>query len=109
MEKGIAGLLILFVAIFLIFFVLLIFGVAGNYSAIKEKSGDTWGIASFFVAVGYTVGQWFVLGNFLIWTLIFFSVQGVFLFTYYMIGKFIFVHVPQFQKQFEWLKQRLSI
>jgi uncharacterized membrane protein len=108
-SKGIAGILILFVAIFLIVTFLFIFGIAGNYGKRKAEGNDIIGIGSFFLALTDTVNQFLIMGNLLIWTLLFFVVQGVFLFAYYMMAKFIWVHVPEYQKLFERMKQRLSV
>jgi hypothetical protein len=116
MSKGITGLLVMFVAIIFVFVILFVFGVAGNYGHRKVTGfsffgiqvSDPLGLGAFFYALSDTVTEFTTMANLLIWTLMFFIVQGIFLYAYYMVAKVIWVHIPQFQKWFAQAKVWLS-
>ena len=90
--KGFASLIVI---VFLVIFVLMfVVGIAGNWSPV---AGDVFGIISFFDAVKATFGEFVAISNLMLWTFIFFSVEGVFLYAYYRLGRFIFVNIPMLQ------------
>jgi hypothetical protein len=90
------------IAVILVIFVMLfIIGISGNW---KPVQGDVLGIMSFFTAVSVTFGEFISVTNLMMWTMIFFAVQGVFLYIYYKIARLLWVRVPEFQKWYEQTK-----
>lgn len=109
-SKGISGILIVIVVFLVIFGFLFFLGVANNYSKEKAKNTlDVFGFSSLFLAVSETFANFITLGNLLIWTLVFFVVQALFLFAYYEVIRFFWVHLPQYQNSFNRMRQRLGL
>jgi len=105
MTKGFAGVTIIIMAFLVIFVLLFIVGIAGNWTPIQ---GDVLGVISFFTAITTTVNEFITITNLLVWSMIFMVVQGLFLFAYYQIGRFLYVRIPEFQRWFDKTKRLLS-
>jgi hypothetical protein len=99
MKGMVSIILIVVVVIFLLLFVM---GISGNWNPV---AGDILGIFTFFNAVRDTITETLTVGNLMVWSLIFFAVQGVFIYAYYRLGRFIFVHIPQLQRWFNQAKE----
>jgi hypothetical protein len=97
MGKGfvVSTFLIIIVIVFLLMFIV---GIAGNW---KPVAGDIFGVISFFTAVKATFGEFISVTSLITWTMIFFAVEGLFLFAYYKIARFIWVRIPEMQAWFE--------
>lgn len=105
--KGVAGVTIIMLSVLFIFFFLFIVGIASNYAKHTSLLDPT-GIGAFFLAMQETVSEFIVITNTIIWTMAFFIVQGVFLFVYYKVARFIWVHLPIYQKWLSRAKEFLS-
>lgn len=105
MSKGFAVSAILSI-IFAVFAMLFIIGIAGNW---KPLPSDVLGVMSFFEAVKVTFGEFISITNLMMWTMIFFAVQGIFLYVYYKLGRFLFVRIPEMRSWYEqfhrWFKR----
>lgn len=104
MSKGFAVTAII-AFVLVVFFLLLVVGIAGNW---KPVSGDIFGIITFFNAIRDTFGNFITVTNTLLWTMLFFATEGIFLYAYYKIARLIWVHVPQFQAWFKKSKDWFS-
>ena len=87
--------------ILVIFFMLFIIGIAGNW---KPVPNDVLGIMSFFNTVSITFKNIISITNLLMWTMIFFAVEGGFLYVYYKVARLLWVRIPEFQKWYEQTK-----
>lgn len=102
--KGFAVTAIIAVVLFVMLF-LFILGIGSHW---KPVAGDVLGIITFFNAVQSTIGNNFVMGNYVMWLVIFYAVQGGIIYAYYMVARFIWVHVPTLKQWVEktkgWIK-----
>jgi hypothetical protein len=99
--KGFAAtaIIVVVVAVFIFMFIM---GISGNYHPKSNSIGDV--IGGFFGAIAETFGSFIAIANLMLWTMIFFAVQGIFLYGYYKIAQFIWKRVPEFNQWFEQTK-----
>ena len=84
---------------------LLLTGIASNWSPV---SGDVFGVFTFFNALATTMTEMITVSNVVLFTTLFFVTQGIFLYAYYKIGRFVWVRVPEVRKWFDNTKNWLS-
>lgn len=95
MESRKGSVALIFTVVFAVILLVLILGISSNWSPV---AGDFLGILTFFNAVRQTFGEFTAFGNLVLWTIMFFAVEGVILYGYYTLARFIWVHIPQMQK-----------
>lgn len=94
--RGMVGIvLIIFVVILLLMFIV---GISGHWNPV---AGDITGILTLGNAVKDTYSNFISMASIIMWTMIFFTAQGVFIFAYYKIARFIWVRIPEFRQWFE--------
>jgi len=76
-------------------------GIGSNYEALPN---DLFGIGSVINAVSVTFRQVTTISGLTFWSFMFFGVQGIFIYIYIMIGKTIWVRMPQFRMWFDQLQ-----
>lgn len=101
MQKGFVVTTFLIMLV-IVFFMLFVVGLAGNW---KPVQGDVLGVISFFTAVKTTFGEFISVISLVTWAMIFFAVEGVFLYAYYKIARLIWVRIPEMRSWFEQSKK----
>lgn len=97
--KGFVSMLLMAVVVGIIVFMFV--GIASNYEALPN---DVIGIGSVINAISITFREIITISGLTFWTFMFFGIQGIFIYIYLMIGKTIWVSMPQFHMWFSQMK-----